>query len=197
MQEKNNIFRGKYPSFSIFPAFNVTIRSDRRGTCKGAHLVHACVGYCESSAFPSRYSVLVASNFTHNITSASRCCTISRDAKVREPDAAGGAWERGSGLRPGLTALRLLAGQSSPGLPPRPPPRRNRDPDGEGVPLRHVPQVSLLKPRPRVSRHPRLFLVPVSRVARRREPPPPSSFHCNPTWDVRGGTTFCASVLKM
>lgn len=71
------------------PAFNVTIRSDRRGTCKGTHVVFACVGYCESSAFPSRYSVLVASNFTHNITSASRCCTISRDAKVsgREADA--------------------------------------------------------------------------------------------------------------
>lgn len=102
---KKYIFRGKYPSFSIFPAFNVTIRSDRRGTCKGAHLVHACVGYCESSAFPSRYSVLVASNFTHNITSASRCCTISRDAKVREPDAAGGAWEMEGGLWPGLTAL--------------------------------------------------------------------------------------------
>lgn len=65
------------------PAINVTIRSDRRGTCKGTHLVYACVGYCESSAFPSRYSVLVASNFTHNITSASRCCTISKDAKVR------------------------------------------------------------------------------------------------------------------
>lgn len=61
----------------------MTIRSDRRGTCKGTHLVYACVGYCESSAFPSRYSVLLASNFTHNITSASRCCTISRDAKVR------------------------------------------------------------------------------------------------------------------
>ncbi|KAF3697644.1 Glycoprotein hormone alpha-2 [Channa argus] len=64
-------------------AFNVTIRSDRRGTCKGTHLVNACVGYCESSAFPSRYSVLVASNFTHNITSASQCCTISKDAKVK------------------------------------------------------------------------------------------------------------------
>uniref|UniRef100_A0A4W6EQV0 Glycoprotein hormones alpha chain n=1 Tax=Lates calcarifer TaxID=8187 RepID=A0A4W6EQV0_LATCA len=64
-------------------AFNVTIRSDRRNTCKGTHLVYACVGYCESSAFPSRYSVLVASNFTHNITSASRCCTISKDAKVK------------------------------------------------------------------------------------------------------------------
>uniref|UniRef100_A0A8C7TK70 GTH-alpha n=1 Tax=Oncorhynchus mykiss TaxID=8022 RepID=A0A8C7TK70_ONCMY len=55
---------------------------DRRGTCKGTHVVYACVGYCESSAFPSRYSVLVASNFTH-ITSASRCCTISKDAKIK------------------------------------------------------------------------------------------------------------------
>uniref|UniRef100_A0A3Q0QT34 Glycoprotein hormones alpha chain n=1 Tax=Amphilophus citrinellus TaxID=61819 RepID=A0A3Q0QT34_AMPCI len=73
-------------SLVLFPppsAFNVTIRSDRRGTCKGTHLVYACVGYCESSAFPSRYSVLAASNFTHNITSASRCCTISKDAKVK------------------------------------------------------------------------------------------------------------------
>uniref|UniRef100_A0A3B5BAQ9 Glycoprotein hormones alpha chain n=1 Tax=Stegastes partitus TaxID=144197 RepID=A0A3B5BAQ9_9TELE len=70
-------------SFLPPPAFNVTIRSDRRGTCKGTHLVYACVGYCESSAFPSRYSVLVASNFTHNITSVSRCCTISKDAKVK------------------------------------------------------------------------------------------------------------------
>ncbi|XP_061816399.2 glycoprotein hormone alpha-2 [Nerophis lumbriciformis] len=65
------------------PAFNVTIRSDRRGTCRGTHLAHACVGYCESSAFPSRYSVLVASNFTHNVTSTSQCCTISREAKVK------------------------------------------------------------------------------------------------------------------
>uniref|UniRef100_A0A674CG22 Glycoprotein hormones alpha chain n=1 Tax=Salmo trutta TaxID=8032 RepID=A0A674CG22_SALTR len=64
-------------------SFNVTIRIDRRGTCKGTHVVYACVGYCESSAFPSRYSVLVASNLTHNITSASRCCTISKDAKIK------------------------------------------------------------------------------------------------------------------
>ena len=82
-------------------AFNVTIRSDRRGTCRGTHVVLACVGYCESSAFPSRYSVLVASNYTHNITSASRCCTISRDAKVggggeewRVEERSGG-WRRG------------------------------------------------------------------------------------------------------
>ncbi|XP_024229842.1 glycoprotein hormone alpha-2, partial [Oncorhynchus tshawytscha] len=73
-----------FSSFLSTPAaFNVTIRSDRRGTCKGTHVVYACVGYCESSAFPSRYSVLVASNFTHNITSASRCCTISKDAKIK------------------------------------------------------------------------------------------------------------------
>ncbi|RVE60580.1 hypothetical protein OJAV_G00182480 [Oryzias javanicus] len=74
---------GLVPGCHLFP-FNVTIRSDRRSTCKGSHVLHACVGYCESSAFPSRYSVLVASNFTHNITSASRCCTISKDAKVRK-----------------------------------------------------------------------------------------------------------------
>ncbi|XP_042367912.1 glycoprotein hormone alpha-2 [Plectropomus leopardus] len=73
---------GLTPGCHLHP-FNVTIRSDRRGTCKGTHLVYACVGYCESSAFPSRYSVLVASNFTHNITSASRCCTISKEAKVK------------------------------------------------------------------------------------------------------------------
>ncbi|XP_028850508.1 glycoprotein hormone alpha-2 [Denticeps clupeoides] len=70
------------PGCHLYP-FNVTIRSDRRGTCRGTHVAFACVGYCESSAFPSRYSVLLASNFTHNVTSASRCCTISKDAKVK------------------------------------------------------------------------------------------------------------------
>lgn len=69
-------------TFRLCTAFNVTIRTDKRGTCRGTQVVYACVGYCESSAFPSRYSVLQASNFTHNITSASRCCTISKDAKV-------------------------------------------------------------------------------------------------------------------
>lgn len=147
MQGKSTFQEEKTFFFLHLAAFNVTIRSDRRGTCKGTHLVYACVGYCESSAFPSRYAVLVASNFTHNITSASRCCTISRDAKVRDPGRGGG------GVWSGLTALRLLAGQSSPGLPPRPPPRRNRDPDGEGLPLRHVPQVALLKPGRGISRH--------------------------------------------
>ncbi|XP_030635080.1 glycoprotein hormone alpha-2 [Chanos chanos] len=73
---------GPIPGCHLYP-FNVTIRSDRKGTCHGTHVVYACVGYCESSAFPSRYSVLVASNFTHNITSVSRCCTISKDAKVK------------------------------------------------------------------------------------------------------------------
>ncbi|XP_072495215.1 glycoprotein hormone alpha-2 isoform X2 [Notamacropus eugenii] len=61
---------------------NVTVRSDRQGTCRGSHVVHACVGYCESSAFPSRHSVLAASSYQHNITSVSQCCTISRLQKV-------------------------------------------------------------------------------------------------------------------
>lgn len=90
MQGKSTFQEEKTFFFLHLAAFNVTIRSDRRGTCKGTHLVYACVGYCESSAFPSRYAVLVASNFTHNITSASRCCTISRDAKVRDPGRGGG-----------------------------------------------------------------------------------------------------------
>lgn len=64
-------------------AFNVTVRSDRQGTCQGSHVAQACVGHCESSAFPSRYSVLVASGYRHNITSVSQCCTISGLRKVR------------------------------------------------------------------------------------------------------------------
>ncbi|XDV18526.1 hypothetical protein PO909_024196 [Leuciscus waleckii] len=75
-------FQAPTPGCHLYP-FNVTIRTDKRGTCRGTQVVYACVGYCESSAFPSRYSVLLASNFTHNITSASRCCTISKDAKVK------------------------------------------------------------------------------------------------------------------
>ncbi|XP_060711508.1 glycoprotein hormone alpha-2 [Hemiscyllium ocellatum] len=63
--------------------FNVTIKSDRQGTCLGSQLIHACVGYCESSAFPSKSSVLLASEFKHNITSVSQCCTISKMLKVR------------------------------------------------------------------------------------------------------------------
>ncbi|XP_043825551.1 glycoprotein hormone alpha-2 [Dromiciops gliroides] len=62
---------------------NVTVRSDRQGTCRGSHVAHACVGYCESSAFPSRHSVLAASGYQHNITSVSQCCTISRLQKVK------------------------------------------------------------------------------------------------------------------
>ncbi|XP_012633466.1 glycoprotein hormone alpha-2 [Microcebus murinus] len=63
--------------------FNVTVRSDRQGTCQGSHVAQACVGHCESSAFPSRYSVLVASGYRHNITSVSQCCTISSLKKVK------------------------------------------------------------------------------------------------------------------
>ncbi|KAL1788128.1 glycoprotein hormone alpha-2 [Sigmodon hispidus] len=64
-------------------AFNVTVRSDRHGTCQGSHVVQACVGHCESGAFPSRYSVLVASGYRHNITSASQCCTVSSLKKIK------------------------------------------------------------------------------------------------------------------
>ncbi|XP_057586002.1 glycoprotein hormone alpha-2 [Hippopotamus amphibius kiboko] len=70
------------PGCHLHP-FNVTVRSDRQGTCQGSHVAHACVGYCESSAFPSRYSVLVASGYQHNITSVSQCCTISSLRKVK------------------------------------------------------------------------------------------------------------------
>lgn len=71
------------PLACLLLAFNVTVRSDRQGTCQGSHVAQACVGHCESSAFPSRYSVLVASGYRHNITSVSQCCTISGLSKVR------------------------------------------------------------------------------------------------------------------
>nr|XP_006136621.1 glycoprotein hormone alpha-2 [Pelodiscus sinensis] len=64
-------------------SFDVTIKSDRRGTCRGTHVVQACVGYCESSAFPSKYSILLASSFRHNVTSVSQCCTISKMQKIK------------------------------------------------------------------------------------------------------------------
>ncbi|XP_044125361.1 glycoprotein hormone alpha-2 [Bufo gargarizans] len=70
------------PGCHLHP-FNVTIRSDRRGTCSGTQVINACVGYCESSAFPSKYSVLAASGYKHNITSVSQCCTISKLQKVK------------------------------------------------------------------------------------------------------------------
>ncbi|XP_006980750.2 glycoprotein hormone alpha-2 [Peromyscus maniculatus bairdii] len=70
------------PGCHLHP-FNVTVRSDRHGTCQGSHVAQACVGHCESSAFPSRYSVLVASGYRHNITSVSQCCTISSLKKVK------------------------------------------------------------------------------------------------------------------
>ncbi|XP_038419977.1 glycoprotein hormone alpha-2 isoform X8 [Canis lupus familiaris] len=70
------------PGCHLHP-FNVTVRSDRQGTCQGSHVAQACVGHCESSAFPSRYSVLVASGYRHNMTSVSQCCTISGLKKVK------------------------------------------------------------------------------------------------------------------
>lgn len=77
--------RPHLPLFCLLLAFNVTVRSDRQGTCQGSHVAQACVGHCESSAFPSRYSVLVASGYRHNITSVSQCCTVSSLRKVRGP----------------------------------------------------------------------------------------------------------------
>ncbi|XP_037374172.1 glycoprotein hormone alpha-2 [Talpa occidentalis] len=74
--------RVAFPGCHLRP-FNVTVRSDRQGTCQGSHMAQACVGHCESSAFPSRYSVLVASGYRHNVTSASQCCTISGLKKVK------------------------------------------------------------------------------------------------------------------
>ncbi|XP_053134278.1 glycoprotein hormone alpha-2 [Hemicordylus capensis] len=63
--------------------FNVTIKSDQRGSCRGTHMLQACVGYCESSAFPSKYAVLRASHFRHNLTSVSQCCTITKMQKIK------------------------------------------------------------------------------------------------------------------
>ncbi|XP_019501117.1 PREDICTED: glycoprotein hormone alpha-2 isoform X2 [Hipposideros armiger] len=70
------------PGCHLHP-FNVTVRSDHQGTCQGSHVAQACVGHCESSAFPSRYSVLVASGYRHNVTSVSQCCTITSLRKVK------------------------------------------------------------------------------------------------------------------
>uniref|UniRef100_A0ABI8AR05 Thyroid-stimulating hormone alpha chain n=1 Tax=Felis catus TaxID=9685 RepID=A0ABI8AR05_FELCA len=75
--------RLRLPLACLLLAFNVTVRSDRQGTCQGSHVAQACVGHCESSAFPSRYSVLVASGYRHNVTSVSQCCTISGLKKVK------------------------------------------------------------------------------------------------------------------
>nr|XP_044996117.1 glycoprotein hormone alpha-2-like [Jaculus jaculus] len=70
------------PGCHLHP-FNVTVRSNPHGTCQGSHVRQACIGHCESSAFPSLYSVLVASSYRHNITSVSQCCTISGLKKVK------------------------------------------------------------------------------------------------------------------
>lgn len=78
-----SLFRGAPLLACFLPAFNVTVRSDRQGTCQGSHVAQACMGHCESSAFPSRYSVLVASSYRHNLTSISQCCTIRGLKKVR------------------------------------------------------------------------------------------------------------------
>lgn len=67
-------------------------------------MAQACVGHCESSAFPSRYSVLVASGYRHNVTSVSQCCTITSLKKVRGPSPVVAQWglgETGSNMAGG------------------------------------------------------------------------------------------------
>ncbi|KAF7706359.1 glycoprotein hormone alpha-2 precursor, partial [Silurus meridionalis] len=59
----------------------VWLTHTKRGMCKGAHMVYACVGYCDSSAFSLCYSVLPTFNFMHNITSVSCCSTIGKAIK--------------------------------------------------------------------------------------------------------------------
>nr|XP_020669795.1 glycoprotein hormone alpha-2 [Pogona vitticeps] len=72
-------------------SFNVTIKRDPGGSCHSTHTLQACVGYCESSAFPSKYSVLRASGFKHNVTSVSQCCAISKMQKVKVQLRCGGS----------------------------------------------------------------------------------------------------------
>ncbi|KAJ7307132.1 hypothetical protein JRQ81_009115 [Phrynocephalus forsythii] len=73
-------------------AFNVTLKRDPGGSCHRTHTIQACVGYCESSAFPSKFSVLLASHYQHNITSVSQCCTISKMQKVKVQLRCGASW---------------------------------------------------------------------------------------------------------
>uniref|UniRef100_A0A5F8GII7 Glycoprotein hormone subunit alpha 2 n=1 Tax=Monodelphis domestica TaxID=13616 RepID=A0A5F8GII7_MONDO len=127
---------------------NVTVRSDRQGTCRGSHVAHACVGYCESSAFPSRHSVLAASGFQHNITSVSQCCTISRLQKVgsaglgrRRAGAGAGGRLRRCQLRP---ALPLCPGEGGTAVLGQPAGAAG-DLHGARLSVRHVPPVPLLK----------------------------------------------------
>nr|XP_051687375.1 glycoprotein hormone alpha-2 isoform X1 [Oryctolagus cuniculus]XP_051687376.1 glycoprotein hormone alpha-2 isoform X1 [Oryctolagus cuniculus] len=145
------------PGCHLHP-FNVTVRSDRQGTCRGSHVAQACVGHCESSAFPSRYSVLVASGYRHNITSVSQCCTISSLEKVRGARAGVGEWDgaSGGGRREAGTqdGPAQAPGADCPGTGegaaavPGPPEGAARDLHGQGLPVRHVP------PRPPLARPP-------------------------------------------
>uniref|UniRef100_UPI00358F30D4 glycoprotein hormone alpha-2 n=1 Tax=Myxine glutinosa TaxID=7769 RepID=UPI00358F30D4 len=63
-------------------AFKVPVMKGDMGRGPCVATLNACVGYCNSIAFPSKYSVLVASDFKHNITSMSECCVISEVEKV-------------------------------------------------------------------------------------------------------------------
>ncbi|XP_074915526.1 glycoprotein hormone alpha-2 [Buteo buteo] len=48
--------------------------------CRGGAAAAACVGHCESSAFPSPHAIMAASRRPR--TSRARCCTIARVHKV-------------------------------------------------------------------------------------------------------------------
>ncbi|XP_006901526.1 PREDICTED: glycoprotein hormone alpha-2 [Elephantulus edwardii] len=74
---------------------NVTVRSDRLGSCRGSRVVLGCAGYCESSSYPSEYSVMEATDYRHNITSVSQCCTIGSMRKVKVWIKCPGGWYRG------------------------------------------------------------------------------------------------------
>ncbi|KAM8971332.1 glycoprotein hormone alpha-2 isoform 1-T2 [Sarcophilus harrisii] len=143
----------RVPGCYLHP-INVTVRSERQGPCRGSHVAQACVGYCESSAFPSRHSVRAASGFQHNITSVSRCCTISRLQKVGAglgggPGGAGAAAERPGGGRGTCRGARRNPALPCPGeggaAVPRGPTGATGDLHGPGLPVRHVPPVPLLR----------------------------------------------------
>ncbi|XP_061429822.1 glycoprotein hormone alpha-2-like [Lethenteron reissneri] len=80
------------PGCHLYP-FEVAVAVVARGgrwSCPAR--LSACVGFCESSAFPSRFSVLRASGYRHNVTSVAQCCTVSRLEKVRVPCGDDGDW---------------------------------------------------------------------------------------------------------
>lgn len=87
-------------------------------------MAQACVGHCESSAFPSRYSVLVASGYRHNVTSVSQCCTISGLRKVRGRSPAVALWGWGETEEMGIKMAQERTDWTATGVAHGPLPRR-------------------------------------------------------------------------